>query len=132
MKIMLDTNVLISAFVFGGQTGALLERLWEMDEQLYVSEYIDQEFKAKLEMKWPSKAEKVYQLYHRLNIVFCESTSEILGALRDKKDVPVLSDAIYHKMDVILTGDKDFLESDIEQPLIFSPGMMTDYLNSRG
>ena len=25
MKIMIDTNVLISAFVFGGQTGALLE-----------------------------------------------------------------------------------------------------------
>ena len=109
-----------------------MERLWEMDEQFYVSEYIDQEFKAKLEMKWPSKAEKVYQLYHRLNIVFCESTSEILGELRDKKDVPVLSDAIYHKMDVILTGDKDFLESDVEQPLIFSPEMMTDYLNSRG
>lgn len=32
-------------------------------------------------------------------------------------------------MDVILTGDNDFLESDIEQPLIFSPGMMIDYLN---
>lgn len=131
MKIMLDTNVLISAFVFGGQTGELLERLWEMDEQLYVSEYIDQEFKAKLEMKWPLKAERVYQLYHKLNIVFCESTSEILGELRDKKDVPVLSDAIYHKVDVILTGDKDFLESDVEQPLIFSPGMMTDYLNRK-
>lgn len=131
MKIMLDTNVLISAFVFDGLTGALLERLWEMDQQLYVSEYIDQEFKVQLAMKWPSKAEKIYQMYHRLNIVFCESTSEILGELRDKKDVPVLSDAIYHRMDVILTGDKDFLESDIEQPLIFSPGMMLDYLNRR-
>lgn len=131
MKIMLDTNVLISAFVFDGLTGTLLERLWEMDQQLYVSEYIDQEFKTKLEMKWPPKAEKIYQMYHRLNIVFCESTSEILGELRDKKDVPVLSDAIYHKMDVILTGDKDFLESDIEYPLIFSPGMMIDYLNRR-
>lgn len=130
MKIMLDTNVLISSFVFGGQTGVLLERLWEMDEQLYVSEYVDQEFKAKLEAKWPSKAEKVYSLYHKLNIVFCESTTEVLGELRDKKDVPVLSDAIHHKMDMILTGDKDFLESGIEYPLIFSPGMMTEYLNS--
>lgn len=131
MKIMLDTNVLISAFVFGGQAGALLERLWEMDEQLYVSEYVDQEFKEKLETKWFSKAEKVYALYHKLNIIFCESTAEILGELRDKKDVPVLSDAIYHKMDMILTGDKDFLEAGIEYPLIFSPGMMTEYLNGR-
>ena len=33
-----------------------------------------------------------------------------MGNLRDVKDVPVLSDALYHKMDMILTGDKDFLE----------------------
>lgn len=132
MKIMLDTNVLISAFVFGGQTGALLERLWERNEQLYVSEYIDQEFKEKLEIKWPSKARRIYELYHKLNIIFCESTNDVLGELRDKKDIPVLSDAIYHNVDVILTGDRDFLESDIEYPLIFSPGMMIEYLNARG
>lgn len=44
----------------------------------------------------------------------------------------MLSDAIYHHVDVILTGDRDFLESDIEHPLIFSPSMMMEYLNERG
>ncbi len=51
MKIMLDTNVLISALVFGGRTGRLLNMLFESEHELYVSEYIDQEFKEKL-MKW--------------------------------------------------------------------------------
>lgn len=131
MKIMLDTNVLISAFVFGGQAGRLLGLLFESEHKLYVSDYVDREFKAKLDMKWPAKSEKVYDLYHRLNINFCESTQEVLGDLRDVKDVPVLSDARYHDVDLILTGDKDFLEAGLENPLVYSPAMMLEYLESR-
>jgi putative PIN family toxin of toxin-antitoxin system len=131
MKIMLDTNVLISALIFGGQAGKLLHMLFESDYELYVSDYIDKEFKAKLDIKWPDKSEKVYNLYHQLNINFCSSTSEKLGELRDKKDIPVLSDAIYHGIDLILSGDKDFLESGLEHPLIYSPTMMLEYLETR-
>lgn len=128
---MLDTNVLISAFVFGGQAGKLLGILLDSEHELFVSEYVDCEFKAKLDMKWPEKAEKVYNLYHQLNIVFCSSTQEVLGKLRDAKDIPVLSDAKYHKVDLILTGDKDFLEAGLEHPLVYSPSMMLEYLESR-
>lgn len=129
MKIMLDTNVLISAFVFGGQTGHLLRILFDSEHELYVSDYIDQEFIEKLRDKWPKLAENVYNLYHQLDINFCKSTEEVLGQVRDIKDIPVLSDALYHHIDVILTGDKDFLEAEIEYPLIYSPAMMLEYLN---
>lgn len=128
MRIMLDTNVLISALIFGGRTGRLLNMLFDSDHELYVSEYIDQEFKEKLEKKWPAKAETVYHLYHQLDIHFCKSTSERIGKLRDSKDIPVLSDALYNKVDIILSGDKDFLEADLERPIIYSPAMMLDYL----
>ena len=50
MKIMLDTNVLISAFVFGGKAGELLQELFKSKHYIYVSEYVDKEFKDKLEM----------------------------------------------------------------------------------
>lgn len=33
MKILLDTNVLISALIFGGQTGALLNMLFESEHE---------------------------------------------------------------------------------------------------
>ena len=131
MKIMLDTNVLISALVFGGQAGRLLGMLFDSEHELYVSDYVDREFKAKLEQKWSSKAQNVYTLYHKLDIHFCESTTEILGELRDVKDVPVLSDARYHNMDLILSGDKDFLEAGLDHPLVFSPAMMLEYLEQR-
>ena len=38
MRIMLDTNVLISALVFGGKTGRLLNMLFGLEHELYVSE----------------------------------------------------------------------------------------------
>lgn len=128
MKIMLDTNVLISAFVFGGTTGDIMEVLMESDCELYVSEYVDSEFFDKLKQKWPNQAEKVYKLYRTLDINFCESTDRVLGSLRDQKDIPILSDAIYHEIDILLTGDKDFLEETIEKPLILSPAMVMEYL----
>ncbi len=98
MKIFLDTNVLISAFVFGGTASKLLTELFSASEEetfdLYVSDYVEKEFKAKLEEKWPDKAEKAFEIYKRMAITKVPSTQQILGELRDVKDIPVLSDAI--------------------------------------
>ena len=44
MKILLDTNVLISAFVFGGKAGQLLEKLFDSDFELLVSDYVNKKF----------------------------------------------------------------------------------------
>ncbi|MBQ4235473.1 MAG: putative toxin-antitoxin system toxin component, PIN family [Treponema sp.] len=129
MRILIDTNVLISAFVFGGKAGKLFELLFESQHTILVSDYVDSEFKAKLFQKWPDKAEKVYSLYHTLPISFCQSSTELHGNLRDKKDIPVLSDAIFNHADIILSGDKDFLESALESPQIFSPAMLYDFLS---
>lgn len=45
--------------------------------------------------------------------------------LRDPKDMPILQAAISAKADYLLTGDKDFLESNIKKPMCISP---TDFL----
>ncbi len=131
MRIFIDTNVLISAFVFGGTSGILMEKLLMSSHELLVSEYIDEEFKQKLFQKWPKKAEFAYDLYRTLPIHLCRSSSQMEGVLRDPKDIPVLSDALYNGADVILTGDKDFLEAQLEKPLVLSPTLLLDFLNSK-
>ena len=128
MRIIIDTNVLISAFVFSGKVEKLLEMLFDGGYELLVSDYVDAEFKAKLEEKWPLKAQKVYSLYRTLPFKFCPSTDIKKGTLRDPKDIPVLSDALFYHADLILTGDKDFLAANLESPLVFSPVMLYDYL----
>lgn len=40
------------------------------------------------------EADMVYSLYRRLDIHFCESTEQSAVELRDKKDIPILSDAL--------------------------------------
>ena len=47
---MLDTNVLISAFVFGGTAGRLLKKLFDADFDLLISDYVDKEFCAKIKI----------------------------------------------------------------------------------
>ena len=132
MRIMLDTNVLISAFVFGGKVRETLIKLFETNCEIYVSEYVDDEFKRILYEKWTARAEKIYALYRSMDFVFCSSTSEILGHLRDEKDIPVLSDAIYHGADILLTGDKDFLDSGIKMPQIVSPSELLEKFLRKG
>ena len=128
MRVLLDTNVLISAFVFGGAAGRLLEKLFDGDFELLVSDYVEKEFCIKIEEKWPDKFDQVYSLFKELSFVFCDSSNVSEGSLRDPKDIPVLSDALFHQVDVILSGDKDFLEADLEYPLVLSPAMMLEFL----
>ena len=41
--------------------------------------------------------------------------------IRDVNDRPILRAAIHANVDILLTGDKDFLESGIKTPLILTP-----------
>lgn len=43
MRIMLDTNVLLSALIFGGKTGKLLDKLMQSEHELLVTDYVKQE-----------------------------------------------------------------------------------------
>lgn len=47
--------------------------------------------------------------------------------IRDVNDRPILRAAIEAKADVLLTGDKDFLESGVEKPMIMTPAEFLQY-----
>lgn len=127
MKIFLDTNVLISAFVFGGNIRKQLVELLDSKHEVCVSKYVDEEFRKKLFDKWNDIAEAVYSLYRKMDFVFYDSIDENLCSLRDKKDEPVLSDAIFYHADVLLTGDKDLLVANVERPVIISLALFNQF-----
>ena len=41
--------------------------------------------------------------------------------IRDKKDEPILRTALYHNVDIILTGDKDFTDLEMNKPKAITP-----------
>ena len=46
--------------------------------------------------------------------------------IRDKEDLPILVSALLSDVDILITGDKDFFELEIDKPEIISP---RDYLD---
>lgn len=128
MKIMLDTNVLISGFVFGGRIGRLLFRLFETNHEIYISEYVENEFIDKIYEKFPAKAEKASQIFKKFSFRRFPSTSKITMSMDDRDDIQILNDAIEMKVDILVTGDDDFHRLDIEKPIIMKPRELADFL----
>ncbi len=131
MKIMLDTNILISALVFGGMPKQVISKLLLNGHDLFISDYVDNEFIDKVHLKWPQKECELLKTYQKMGFIHCRSTNKKLCDVRDGKDIPVLSDAIYNNIDILLTGDKDFLEADISHPMVFSPRMLMEYFSAK-
>lgn len=48
-------------------------------------------------------------------------TSQELFSIRDPADYPVLYSAIVEDVDVLISGDKDFAEVEVDKPEIVTP-----------
>ncbi len=57
-------------------------------------------------------------------------TPRVMGmedfSIRDPDDYPVLYSAVAEGVDVLITGDKDFAELDIEKPEIMTPAQFVE------
>ena len=129
MKILVDTNILFSAMLFRGSKPA--------EALLYVSDYHEMVICDR----------SIYELYDVLKrkapealpdaeVFLAEFSYELIPAvdngtklIRDAKDQPILNAAIVADVDVILTGDKDFLSLDMEHPRCMT---VTEFLEEDG
>lgn len=119
-SIMLDTNILIAAIVFNGVCRKVVDQLMQ-HHKIYISFYVDHEFRDKILEKWPKESKEILSLYENMTIPILEESPIIIIHTRDKDDDQVISDAIYNHMDILLTGDKDFEDNlDTKGTLIIS------------
>lgn len=129
MKILLDTNVLIAAFVARGVCADLLEHCIERHD-LFTSEFILEEFAVKLVGKFkaePGAAKEATQLLRsRLTVV--SHTPLALPVCRDPDDDNILAAAASAECDCVITGDQDLLVlKQFRSCLILSP---SDFLRA--
>ena len=123
MRIMVDTNVLISALVFGSaKMMRLLEKVADEHSMVLCSHIID-EFRDVVTRKSPKYNDVVDTLFGKLSfeMVYTPKWQEYMPDIRDEKDKPILAAAILADVDIIITGDGDFAAVDIERPEILSP-----------
>ena len=129
MRIMLDTNVLISALLFPGvKMDAMMNSIFTQ-HQLVLSSYVVDELKSVVRRKFPKKESTIEKLLMTMSFEYVYTPSEIESGLfdiRDIKDYPVLYTAIIEDVDILITGDKDFADIDIEKPEIMNPTEFTE------
>jgi putative PIN family toxin of toxin-antitoxin system len=125
MRIMLDTNILISAILFRSKSlSRLIEKVAE-EYTLVLSTYVVDELKAVVERKFPTKVKAIEKFLTVLSFELEYSPEDYDGVplfeIRDNKDYMVLHSAIIADVDVLITGDKDFENIEIERPEIMTP-----------
>ena len=130
MRIMLDTNILISIAIFNSDR--LKQMLTEICDKhiLVLSSYIIQEAEDVTERKFPKKRQAMYEFLFNLpyELVYTPETilKEKILSIRDKKDIPVLYSAVIADVDLLITGDKDFEDIKIEKPEILTVNQFMD------
>lgn len=116
MRILIDTNILISALLFPKSTPAKALMCAAQHHELVLCDRNISELREVLNRKAP-------QLLPDAEVLLAELTFELIPAvehaeklIRDAKDQPILNAAIVADVDAILTGDKDFLSLELERP----------------
>ena len=132
MKVMLDTNIIISAALFpGGRTAQALMKALNPPFEPVVCDYVIDELHRKFHEKFPNRLTELEAfLYNFLGLVELVSTPEEENPseekIRDIKDRPILRAALNAHTDIFLTGDKDFLESSVTDPRIIGVAAFLD------
>lgn len=131
MRVLIDTNILISAALNSQGTPyrAFLKAVTYPNRGIICDQNIE-ELRRVFNRKFP---QKISLLEHFLSIALLTmeviptpiEESETESYIRDVNDRPILRAALMANVDVLITGDKDFLESGIHKPQIMTA---TDFL----
>lgn len=126
MKIMIDTNIIISAALFpNGRAAQAFFKALQPPYQPIVCDYVVDELHRKFCEKFSNRLTELEAfLFNALSFIKLVSTPEEAVSseqrIRDPKDRPILRAALNAHADLFLTGDKDFLESSVTDPRIVS------------
>ena len=112
MKVVFDTNILVSALVFpGGRAEAALLRIMEEHDQLLLSKPILDELLGVLARKFSRDAEELARAAVLLSeLALTVRPRQKLRVVQDDPDNRVLECAIAGRADAIVTGDSALLE----------------------
>ena len=132
MRILVDTNILISAALNAKGTPykAFLKAVTHPNKGLICDQNIE-ELRRIFNRKFPDKI-KILEHFLSIALLAMEVVStpkdeiEEEYKIRDVVDRPILRAAIKAQADILLTGDKDFLESSVKVPKIMTA---TEFLN---
>ena len=111
MKVVFDTNVIISTFVFKGFSAKVYEYCIR-EEEIHLSGWILKEVERILIQKFNIEEQIVFEILNLIKekVTITEPAIEEPKICRDVDDNKILQLSDYVKAEFIITGDKDLLE----------------------
>ncbi len=118
VKILLDTNVLISALGFGGKPRQILQLVLEKKIKAVSSPILLAEFNEVIAKKFPKLSQNLGLIEKKLKkTLIVVSPKESIQIVRDIDDNRVLEAAIEGKCQYVITGDADLLDLKVFQEI---------------
>lgn len=127
MRILVDTNILISAILFPNSLVAKTLLYITDNHSMVLCDQNIAELREVLQRKRPDKLPDAEVLLAEMSYELIPAAYHAEKLIRDAKDQPILNAAIISDVDMILTGDKDFLSLDMEHPRCVS---VTDFIQN--
>lgn len=110
-RVVLDTNILVSALIFEGKPRTLLELALKKNIIVCISKPLLAELQEILLIKFEFSEQRVKQIERKLTKAFrLVYPKKQIKVVRDSDDNKVLEAAIEGKCQYIITGDKDLLD----------------------
>jgi putative PIN family toxin of toxin-antitoxin system len=111
MRVIFDTNIFVSAFIFSGsQAEKAIDRITKGIDTLLISKPIINEILGVLSRKFSHDAEAISRVAVYLSeLAIIVHPKKAVHILEDESDNRILECAISGEADVIVTGDKEIL-----------------------
>ncbi len=111
VRVVLDTNILTSALVYGGIPQKVLRLALEKKIQVVISPILQAELVDVITKKFPLSLADMLLIEQEMQKKFVMIKPHMtLDTVRDKDDNRVLEAAVEGDCDFIITGDQDLLE----------------------
>lgn len=129
MRILIDTNVLFSALLFPQSKPARALLYTAEHHRVVLCERNVSELREILRRKAPQYLPAAEALLAAMAYELIPEVERTMVHIRDADDQRILNAAVAADVDVILTGDKDFLSLTMARPVCM---MAADFLASEG
>lgn len=123
MRVMVDTNILISMFLFPKKQYDDLVKTITKKHTLVLSSFVVDELWDVIKKKFPKREGDVDTFLTKLSYELSYTPHQMPGGvfeIRDMKDYPVVYTAIIDATDVLISGDKDIMAVEIDKPEIMT------------
>lgn len=121
MRVMVDTNVILSAILKTDLTPSIVLQYVCQNHSLIFCETILLECLEVAKRRFEEKLPELEILLATLPFELVPSSKVKIIPIQDIKDQPIMNAACNNAIDVLITGDKHFLDLKITKPEILTP-----------